>query len=126
MGIACSGTSELVFENLRVPSANLLHTENDGFKVAMGPAPRSSPFGNSYKADFQVPVTKDFTRVVIPFGNFSSSWSAYTGEPTKTCASDPSVCPDAAHLSKLSSLEITAEGVAGKFHLEVKSIAAVL
>lgn len=36
MGIACSGTSELVFENLRVPSANLLHTENDGFKVAMG------------------------------------------------------------------------------------------
>jgi alkylation response protein AidB-like acyl-CoA dehydrogenase len=36
MGIACSGTSELVFENLRVPSANLLHTEDDGFKVAMG------------------------------------------------------------------------------------------
>lgn len=36
MGIACSGTSELVFENLRVPSANLLHTEGEGFKVAMG------------------------------------------------------------------------------------------
>ena len=36
MGIACSGTSELVFENLRVPAENLLHTENEGFKVAMG------------------------------------------------------------------------------------------
>ncbi|MFT4623091.1 MAG: butyryl-CoA dehydrogenase [Myxococcota bacterium] len=35
MGIACSGTSELVFEGLRVPSANLLHKERRGFKVAM-------------------------------------------------------------------------------------------
>jgi butyryl-CoA dehydrogenase len=35
LGIACSGTSELVYDNLRVPAENLLHTERDGFKVAM-------------------------------------------------------------------------------------------
>lgn len=35
MGIACSGTSELVYEDLFVPEENLLHVENEGFKVAM-------------------------------------------------------------------------------------------
>jgi alkylation response protein AidB-like acyl-CoA dehydrogenase len=35
MGIACSGTAELIFDGLKVPSENLLHTERDGFKVAM-------------------------------------------------------------------------------------------
>jgi len=36
LGIACSGTSELVFTDLKVPAANLLHDENRGFTVAMG------------------------------------------------------------------------------------------
>ncbi len=35
MGIRCSSTSELVFEGLKVPAENLLHTEREGFKVAM-------------------------------------------------------------------------------------------
>ena len=35
MGIKSSATSELIFENLRVPSANLLHKEDKGFTVAM-------------------------------------------------------------------------------------------
>jgi butyryl-CoA dehydrogenase len=35
MGIACSGTSELVFDGLRVPAANMLHSERKGFSVAM-------------------------------------------------------------------------------------------
>lgn len=35
MGIRCSGTSELVFEDLRVPGENLLHQERKGFSVAM-------------------------------------------------------------------------------------------
>jgi len=35
MGIRCSTTSELVFENMFVPADNLLHAERDGFKVAM-------------------------------------------------------------------------------------------
>jgi alkylation response protein AidB-like acyl-CoA dehydrogenase len=35
LGIACSGTSELVFENMHVPEENLLHSESRGFTVAM-------------------------------------------------------------------------------------------
>jgi alkylation response protein AidB-like acyl-CoA dehydrogenase len=35
MGIRCSTTSELVFEDMFVPDEQLLHTERDGFKVAM-------------------------------------------------------------------------------------------
>ena len=35
LGIACSGTSELVFEGLAVPAENLLHKQDSGFAVAM-------------------------------------------------------------------------------------------
>jgi len=35
LGIHCSSTSEILFEDLRVPQANLLHKEGEGFKVAM-------------------------------------------------------------------------------------------
>ncbi|MFT4977333.1 MAG: butyryl-CoA dehydrogenase [Myxococcota bacterium] len=35
MGIACSGTSELIFEDLHVPAENMLHTKDKGFSVAM-------------------------------------------------------------------------------------------
>ncbi len=35
MGIACSGTSELVFDDMHVPAENLLHEERKGFLVAM-------------------------------------------------------------------------------------------
>ncbi len=35
MGIACSGTSELIFDGLRVPAENRLAGDGEGFKVAM-------------------------------------------------------------------------------------------
>jgi butyryl-CoA dehydrogenase len=35
LGIACSGTSALEFDNVFVPDANLLYTEGKGFNVAM-------------------------------------------------------------------------------------------
>jgi hypothetical protein len=95
-----------------------------GFKAAFGPAPRTGYF-SSYKADFDVVVSKEWQTVTIPFKKFSSKWSGTTGEPTVTCSADPSVCPDAEHLKKLTSMEIAAEGAAGKYHLEVKSISAV-
>ena len=37
----------------------------------------------------------------------------------------PEVCPDKQHLARLSSMELSAEGVLGRFLLEVKSISAV-
>ena len=72
-----------------------------------------------------VPVSREWQTVTIPFSEFTSKWSAYTGEPTVKCSDDASVCPDRAHLAKLTDMEIAAEGVAGKFHLEVKSVSAV-
>jgi alkylation response protein AidB-like acyl-CoA dehydrogenase len=35
LGIRGSGTSQLVFENCRIPAANMLGKEGDGFKIAM-------------------------------------------------------------------------------------------
>jgi len=35
LGIACSGTSELIFEDLKVPAENMLHDARRGFTVAM-------------------------------------------------------------------------------------------
>jgi len=96
-----------------------------GFKVSFGPSPHSSFFFASYKADFNVTASKDLQDIFIPFNSFSYKWSGTTGQPTTTCAADPSVCPDAKHLKALTSMEIAAEGVAGRFHLELKSISAV-
>jgi alkylation response protein AidB-like acyl-CoA dehydrogenase len=35
LGIACSGTSELVYTDMRVPAENMILNEREGFKVAM-------------------------------------------------------------------------------------------
>jgi alkylation response protein AidB-like acyl-CoA dehydrogenase len=35
LGIRCSGTSEIIFEDMHVPAENLLHQERKGFGVAM-------------------------------------------------------------------------------------------
>ena len=96
-----------------------------GFKASFGPAPHTG-FFSSYKADFNVTAGEAWQTVVIPFDQFSSKWSSYTGEPTVRCSKlHPEVCPDKQHLAKLSSMELSAEGVLGRFLLEVKSISAV-
>lgn len=80
----------------------------------------------SYKADFDVPADGQFHQVYIPFTAFSNKWSAATGEPTTKCSpSHKEVCPNTKVLRSLGSIGIWAEGAAGDFHLEVKSIAAV-
>src|SRR2546430_17181638 len=43
MGIKGSTTGELVFEDCRVPAANLLGEEGEGFKIAMRILDRSRP-----------------------------------------------------------------------------------
>jgi hypothetical protein len=50
--------------------------------------------------------------------------SSATGEPTATCASDSSACLTADKLRAVKRLELWAEGVDGKIHLEVQSISA--
>lgn len=77
-----------------------------------------------FKAKFSVPEGQDFTTVRIPFDSFSDKWSPATGEQTVTCAKDKSVCPTAKALAGIKRMELWAEGVSGKVHLEVQSISA--
>lgn len=76
------------------------------------------------KTKFAVPAGDEFTAVRIPFNSFSDMWSPATGEQTKTCAQDKTVCPTPADLAKIIRIEVWAEGVAGKVHLELKSISS--
>merc|ERR1711879_654480 len=83
------------------------------------------PFsGGCFKNKFSVPAGTDFVEVKLPFNEFTDKWSSATGEPTTTCADDKSVCPTAAKLAKIQRVEFWGEGVAGKLHLEVKSVSA--
>jgi len=84
----------------------------------------SIPFSRGcFKTKFSVPPGADFTEVRVPLKSFSDKWSPATGEQTTTCAADPSVCPSAKALSTIKRIELWAEGVDGKIHLEVQSIA---
>jgi hypothetical protein len=85
------------------------------------------PFSRGcYKAKFSVPQSSagEFQTVRIPLKSFSDLWSSATGEHTKECADDASACLTAQKLSKIQRLEVWAEGVAGKIHLEVQKISA--
>jgi len=85
----------------------------------------SLPFSRGcYKAKFSVPKSSadEFQRVRIPLKEFSDLWSSATGEHTKECADDASACLTGNKLSKIQRVEVWAEGVAGKVHLEVQKI----
>lgn len=109
--------------------------EYKGFKVSFAAGTLSPSYacaggssiplsGGCYKADFSVPAGDDFTAVKIPFSMFSDHWSPATGIHTKNCSTDKDVCPTQKSLGKILRIEVWAEGVAGKAHLEVKSISA--
>merc|ERR1712110_471943 len=76
-----------------------------------------------YKAPFSLPVGSEFTEIRVPFGTFTDRWSRVTGQPVASCQEDETVCLTAEKLKKVQRVEFMAEGVAGKVHLEVKSIA---
>jgi len=77
-----------------------------------------------FKAQFAVTAGDAFQTIKIPFSSFSDMWSPATGKQTKTCAEDKDVCPTAEKLAAIKRLEVWAEGVDGKAHLEIQSIAA--
>jgi hypothetical protein len=115
-----------------------------GYKVAFSaknvtrPRPGMHHAGPSFKADFSLggssSAAGEWTTVKIPFSSFSVDWSEFTGEcdtkdPTGEqhlcCTSEhPEVCPKDYHLRQLTGFEVWAEGVEGKFSIDVKSISA--
>ncbi|KAJ1447982.1 hypothetical protein M885DRAFT_540815 [Pelagophyceae sp. CCMP2097] len=110
-----------------------------GFRVsfaagAMSPAYSCAAGGNlpfsrgCFKADFSFPENYDedeFTTIYVPFTSFSDKWSSSTGKHGVECTDDPDVCPTAGKLKDISYVEVWAEGVDGKVHLDVAKIAAV-
>jgi len=83
----------------------------------------SIPFsGGCYKAKFTVSSSDEFQDVSIPLSQFSDHWSPATGEHTKECSYDSSVCITSQDLKGILRVEFWAEGADGKVHLEVKSV----
>ena len=84
------------------------------------------PFSTGcYKAKFSmsdIGASDDFQEIRIPLNQFSDHWSSATGEHTKECADDSSVCLTSKSLKKIQRVELWAEGALGKAHLEIKSI----
>jgi len=108
-----------------------------GFKLdfrAFG-APRhhgSHELQGSYKTGFTVPAGDGWSSVTLPLTQFSSDWSDFTGECStkdpdgyqhQCCTKDhPEVCPSTDTLKVVDGFSVWAEGVAGVYHLEIKSI----
>ena len=111
-----------------------------GFKIeilaknATRPRPGMHHSAPSFKADFAVPAGSDFSKIRVPFDQFSVDWSDYTGEcntkdPTgeqHVCCSaeHPEVCIKDYHLEQITGFGVWAEGVEGDFAIELKSISA--
>merc|ERR1719428_2002063 len=103
--------------------------EYAGFKMSFA---ASSLFGagctgpgsrGCFKAPFKVPAGKDFTELRIPLSEFSDKWDSATGELTRLCKDDNSVCPSADSLKKVQRVAFWGEGKAGQVHIEVDSVA---
>eukprot|EP00939_MAST-03C_sp_MAST-3C-sp1_P001293 g1293.t1 len=108
--------------------------EYNGFKVSLA-ADTLNPQFNSFKSEFNVTRNDGVWHTVgVPFSSFSNDWSSYTGrcdtvDPSgkkhKCCSKEtPEVCLTEKNLADISQFGIWTEGIAGKFHLEVKWIRA--
>ena len=98
----------------------------EGYRVSFGNAhpPHGHTFAFGYKADLKVAMSDNFQEIEIPFKDFSDLWDDATGDQIKTCKEYPMFCPDQKTLENMKTISIWAEGVAGKAHLEIKSISA--
>ncbi|GMH55903.1 hypothetical protein TrRE_jg8414 [Triparma retinervis] len=100
----------------------------EGFKFSFA-ANTFNPQFKSFKADF---FFKDgvedeetgFTKISIPFTEFSNNWSSYTGEAIVKCVDDESVCPKEKDKAKIQQLGLWTEGVEGDFNLEILGVYA--
>jgi len=83
-----------------------------------------NPQFKCYKADFNVTSNGGWQIVHIALNQFSKEWSPSTGEPTKTCAEHPEVCPKDSDLAKIQQVGFWMEGVEGKFDVDIKWVRA--
>lgn len=95
-----------------------------GYRISFGTAkpPGGKFFAQGYKANLH-PTVGSFGAVSIPFTNFTDFWDDATGDPIHTCAENKEYCPDSKTLENMKTMSIWAEGVEGKIHLEIKTIA---
>lgn len=98
----------------------------EGYRVGFGNAhPHDAhTFAYGYKSNMEVPKSDNFVEIEIPFQDFSDLWDDATGDQIKTCHDYPEYCPDQKTLQNMKTISVWAEGVAGKVHLEIKTISA--
>jgi len=94
-----------------------------GMKVSFA-ANTFNPQFKCFKSDFNVTSNGGWQIVHIPMKSFSNEWSASTGEPTKTCAQHPEVCPKDSDLAKIQQIGFWMEGVEGHFDVDIKWVRA--
>lgn len=97
-----------------------------GYRLSFGNkhAPDAKFFTYGFKAHFDAPVGDNFSDIVLPFTNFTDDWDDATGDAIKTCQDNKEYCPDLETLKDMKTMSVWGEGVGGKVHLEIKSIAA--
>ena len=108
-----------------VLSASTLTPSYRGFRLSFGQAHpiNGKTYSYGYKANFNATSSK-VADISLPFDTFTDLWDDATGKAIKTCKQDKQYCPKAATLHDILTVQIWGEGVAGKVHLEVKSLRA--
>lgn len=102
--------------------------EYTGYRVSFGNAhaPGGKWHAYGYKANLEhVPGDEEFSKVVIPFTDFTDFWDDATGDPIHTCHENKLYCPDSKVLQNMKTVAVWGEGVLGKVSLELRSISAV-
>eukprot|EP00434_Breviolum_minutum_P000538 symbB.v1.2.000465.t1/scaffold11.1/size528188/14 len=94
------------------------------FSIGNAHAPGGKFFAYGYKSNFDVGKVGEWNTVTLPLSGFSDFWDDATGEAIKTCQENKIYCPDAKTLKDMRTMGFWAEGVAGKVHLEIKSVKA--
>lgn len=101
-------------------------TDYKGYRFSIGNAhaPGGKFFAYGYKSNFDAGKVGEWTSVTLPLSGFTDYWDDATGEAIKTCQENKIYCPDEKTLKDMRTMGFWAEGVAGKVHLEIKSVTA--